>query len=120
MIVRILIAVMSLVMMAGCAGTDGRHKTARDTRQNVGQADEALITFCHHVTSHIKQTYHTLPKSYQPLLPEQVQSDEGRAQNGPFVELTHIPSYYEVLFQHQGEEAVFDYCLERHQAHTLG
>jgi len=99
----VIIAVASL--LSACSG---RHATsAQETDETKG--------FCHAVVAYVISQYDTVPRR---IKQSTYRLDEASAQL-QLVDLQHISSDYDVILQHQGRQAVFDYCLARHESTRL-
>ena len=102
------------LLLSGC--TAPSHQTDDKTR------------FCQHLTDYISSQYVTLPTSYERYrydrhnatltlwTADEAQQSQATSQASPhhFVDLSDVPSAYDVLFQHQGRDAVVAYCLTRY------
>lgn len=100
----VMIAVASL--LSACSG---RHATsAQETDETKG--------FCRAVVAYVISQYDTVPRRIKQSTYRLDESNQNQLQ---LVDLQHISSDYDVILQHQGRQAVFDYCLARHQVPRL-
>ena len=99
-----IIAVASL--LSACSG---RHASS-------AQETEETKRFCHAVVAYVINQYETVPRR---IKQSTYRIDEVNHKQLQLVDLQHISSSYDVILQHQGRHAVFDYCLARHQVPRL-
>ena len=99
----VMIAVASL--LSACSG---RHATSAQETETKG--------FCRAVVAYVISQYDTVPRRIKQSTYRLDESNQNQLQ---LVDLQHISSDYDVILQHQGRQAVFDYCLARHQVPRL-
>ena len=100
----VIIALASL--LSACSG---RHASSP-------QETDETKEFCHAVVAYVISQYETVPRRIKQSTYRLDQSNQNQLQ---LVDLQHISSSYDVILQHQGRQAVFDYCLARHQVPRL-
>ena len=108
------ICVGGFLLLSGCAAPS----------HNAGDT----AGFCEHLADYISSQYVSLPASYERYRYDRHEGtltlwgpaeaeETGTASPIPaknFVNLSQVPSAYDVLFQHQGRDAVVSYCLSRY------
>jgi len=85
------------------------------TAPSVTEQDETTA-FCQAVVTYVISQYDLVPRR---IKQSTYQLDEANSATMRLVDLQHIKSDYDVILQHQGQNAVFDYCLARNQAPRL-
>ena len=100
----VMIALASL--LSACSG---RHaSSAQETDETKG--------FCRAVVAYVISQYDTVPRR---IKQSNYRLDDVNHKQLQLVDVQHISSDYDVILQHQGRQAVFDYCLARHQSSRL-
>lgn len=100
----VMIALASL--LSACSG---RHaSSAQETDEREG--------FCRAVVAYVISQYDSVPRR---IKQSTYRLDEVNHKQLQLVDVQHISSDYDVILQHQGRQAVFDYCLARHESTRL-
>ena len=100
----VMIAVASL--LSACSGRYA--SSAQETDDTKG--------FCRAVVAYVISQYDTVLRRIKQRTYRLDESNQNQLQ---LVDLQHISSDYDVILQHQGRQAVFDYCLARHEPTRL-
>lgn len=108
MIRYMILGVFSFALSACEAAPSSAERHARD-----------LVSFCEQITEMMAANYATLPAHYTTKYDALVQQGKHAEGQVRLLDLQHIPSTYEIIYQHRGPEAVTSYCLERHSASGL-
>ena len=85
-----------------------------------------IRAFCQDVTAGIAALYAIVPDSHHVSrykadrnghvsFISEAGYEAGQKDSPNVIDLAHITSLYEVIYQHKGAEAVYEYCLERHK-----
>ena len=81
-----------------------------------GQTLDETAQFCEAVVDYVINQYGTLP---QRIRQTTYQIDDAAITKVRVVDMQHVRSDYDVILQHQGRHAVYDYCLARHHQSRL-
>ena len=100
----VMIALASL--LSACSG---RHASS-------AQETDETKRFCRAVVAYVISQYDKVPRR---IKQSTYRLDDVNHKQLQLVAVQHISSDYDVILQHQGRQAVFDYCLARHEPTRL-
>ena len=103
------LTIVIIVVASILSACSGRHaSSAQQTDETKG--------FCRAVVAYLISQYDSVPRR---IKQSTYQLDEVNNKQLQLVDVQHISSDYDVILQHQGRDAVFDYCLARHDSTRL-